>query len=418
MEAIRVAPPPADASDSDPSSSSEDDGDVNARGRVPRLDADVAHVAALLAGGGVPACQPPRDGPVGGPGRRRRPDGGENAGRGAAAVAAAAELRVPPACPGPRSTATTLHCATCDCFVPRRPPSAWTAHTTGMRHRRSALGAALTGGARAVAVTPFEPPPLSKQKRAPQADASLLALRTAATTELLRHVGVTDGGASLAERFSVDRLATARATVAAARAVAKFNDVALLAATPATLACVAALLSDGWMRKEWSSDDPSHPSHTGPPSLRGLTLALHDCHAADAPAVAAGLVLLARSLARNACLKGLRVDASAVDGGGGGAGTRLWRAVLVAFGQALSANTTLDALVLRLPSDGGVDEPDVEALRAAASTAPAARRAALLMAAHHRAAGVSLFAALPVELMVVIADAACGRRACSVLVSV
>ena len=30
-----------------------------------------------------------------------------------------------------------------------------------------------------------------------------------ATAELLRHVGVTDGGASLAERFSVDRLAAA-----------------------------------------------------------------------------------------------------------------------------------------------------------------------------------------------------------------
>ena len=290
-----------------------------------------------------------------------------------------------------------------------------------MRHRRAALGAALTGGGRAVAVTPFEPPPLAKQKRALHTtpDASLLALRTAATTELLRHVGVTDGGASLAERFSVDRLVTAQATVAAARAVAKFNDVALLAATPATLACVAALLSDGWRRR--SGDDASHtdpPRNTGPPSLRGLTLALHDCHAADAPAVAAGLVLLARSLARNACLKGLRVDASAVDGGGGGAGTRLWRAVLVAFEYALAANTTLDALALRLPSDGGVDAADVEALTEAASTAPGARRAALLMAAHRRAACVSHFAALPVELMVVIADAACGRRACSVLVSV
>jgi len=387
MDAAVVPPPHAPPSVSSSSSSSDSDDDAPAA--LP-MDADLAHVAALLAGGG---------------GAARRSRGAVGAARAPPRLAGAyqdpgAPVHVRPdyATPGPRSTRERAHCAACDCAVPH---ASWGAHVRGLRHTRATLGAALTGGRRAVAVTPFEaPPPARRARRGPTvADPDLSSLQSTATRELLRHVGVTDGGARLAERFSVDRLAAARAAVASARALAKFGEVRLLAATPATLACVAAAVG----------------GEKGGRGVSGLLISLDGCHAADAPAAAAGLVLLARALAANDVLRLLRVDAADVDVDGPAA-ARVWRAVLAALQAMLLANDTLQALHLNV-QPGSADQADVDRLLEAAAAAPGLRRAALLSAAHPRvSAHACPFSHLPVHLMAAIADAGVRRRGCSVVV--
>ena len=139
------------------------------------MEGDLSYVASLLSG------EPQAAGGGGTRGRGRQQSRGQRGGRGglgsggggraprreqgsrqrnssqqagpSAGPAPASED--PAASPGPQSTARALHCAACDCWVPRRPES-WATHVAGIRHTRQALSLRVHGERGHLVLSAFE----------------------------------------------------------------------------------------------------------------------------------------------------------------------------------------------------------------------------------------------------------------------
>ncbi|CAK0786488.1 hypothetical protein CVIRNUC_009701 [Coccomyxa viridis] len=397
---------------------------------VSHPGADLGHIEALLSDS-WPISRPQTVGDqprFTSAGKRRRREASSGRKRSCSEGRASLSKEAGPSSSSSAGWASSSHegtfCKLCDCWVPgEQGDGIWQQHVHSQRHRRSQSTSnyrkyvlpekKAAAEELRIQMAASKTPSLGSAARAAAAVRSehedrIQSLYADVCKEMLHHSGASGDYHRLVSRLSPDRLAVAMPyTATRVRSnVGPEGSLTFLSASPATIACLAALLPE------------THATT--------LVLSVASGHALDLAASTAALCLLVGRLRGAPQLRRLQISMLTVmeESGYGMPGqehiverhSQLEKRVLRALRDAMQYTTSLRLLSLKA-SYASMLALDWADLQAAAAQAPARARLALLMGLHSRCHAASPLVHLPHVLLSGILDMVLPATPCRVFLS-